>query len=93
MQTDIHMSDTQYLIALTVFFFPYALLEVCFITLIFKHAYLIRCTDAEQRSTEEITSIPMAIILDLDVGYNNGSVSSVIFVIKLTSMYRHYTAW
>lgn len=29
MQTDLHLSDTQYLIALTVFFFPYAVFEVC----------------------------------------------------------------
>ena len=29
MTTDLHISDKQYLIALTVFFFPYSLLEVC----------------------------------------------------------------
>ena len=28
METDLHMTDTQYLIALTVFFFPYALFEL-----------------------------------------------------------------
>lgn len=28
MQTDLHITDTQYLIALTVFFFPYSLFEV-----------------------------------------------------------------
>ena len=28
MQTDLHMTDNQYLIALTVFFFPYSLFEV-----------------------------------------------------------------
>ena len=30
MQNDLHITDTQYLIALTVFFFPYSLFEVCF---------------------------------------------------------------
>ena len=31
MQTDINITDKQYLIALTVFFFPYALFEVCYL--------------------------------------------------------------
>lgn len=29
MTDDLHITDKQYLIALTVFFFPYALFEVC----------------------------------------------------------------
>lgn len=29
MEIDLHITDKQYLIALTVFFFPYALFEVC----------------------------------------------------------------
>lgn len=29
MLTDLHLTDRQYLIALTVFFFPYALFQVC----------------------------------------------------------------
>lgn len=32
LEKDIHITDTQYLIALTVFFFPYSLLEVCVTT-------------------------------------------------------------
>lgn len=29
LEDDIHINDTQYLLALTVFFFPYSLFEVC----------------------------------------------------------------
>lgn len=32
MQSDLHITDKQYLIALTVFFFPYALFEVSFVS-------------------------------------------------------------
>ncbi len=36
MTDDLHITDKQYLVALTVFFFPYALFEVC------THAILVR---------------------------------------------------
>lgn len=32
LETDLNITDNQYLIALTVFFFPYALFEVCIFT-------------------------------------------------------------
>ena len=36
MTEDLHITDKQYLIALTVFFFPYSLFEVSGITLVHK---------------------------------------------------------
>jgi len=48
MQKDLNITDKQYLMALTVFFFPYALFEVVYLLFRPAHVVLIRGIDPTQ---------------------------------------------
>lgn len=71
MQNDIHLTDKQYLIALTVFFFPYALFEVRTppLSLAISEVY---DPATEQCGTEETSSGAMAVVHYACMGNRHG---------------------
>ena len=72
LETDLHISDNQYLITLTIFFFSYAVFEVCYLRAQEEHC--IKCrTGSIQRVSEKTSAFCMVIITDASLGNNDGT--------------------
>ena len=74
MEKDLHISDQQYLIALTLFFFPYALFEV---SLRYKRPWMsfvpnMQPAGAVQCIPEEAPPVSMVVVADVLVGNHDG---------------------
>ena len=78
LEADIGINDLQYLIALTVFFFPYAILEVCSIS---PTQYLIKMFEAcKQRPPSAVQTLQILVNHDVDVGNGDGMTNPNGFV-------------
>ena len=68
MTDDLHMTDKQYLVALTVFFFPYALFEVCTFPTYKLDKILSSVLASEQPCLEKATAFDVAVVHHVDLG-------------------------
>ena len=73
MQTDLHITDSQYLIALTVFFFPYSLFEVRPAHRTAEYSLTRMRVAAKQRRIEETETFSMALLHYAHLGYRHGT--------------------
>ncbi len=75
MTDDLRITDKQYLIALTVFFFPYSLFEVSKQPCIEKQPTHTRQSASEQCCAQEASSVTMALVHNAGVGHRDGKMT------------------